>query len=252
MTSEDLAEIPTQSGTIEGTILSVDGSRQLALICRGLTGDSTQKSSLDDLAVALGQKGWSSFRFDYRGRGTSSKLANLPTLDSMREDIVYALRYMTDAFGERKSAVIARGFGSRLAIECLKEYPNLPLIMWAPILWLQTSLEIRYRMHELRRKGVMVFDNTTIGSDFLASLRDPTDAAVQSWVVAQRPHVIVHGTEDQVVPMRLVEEARDLIKYSSGNIEYYAVSGQHPHPGAEVTAQIEKITEIMGRLPHLG
>lgn len=249
MTSDEI-EIDTGFGPISGIRRSVEGSKLLAVICRGLTGELTRKSSLDELADALGQKGWSSICFDYRGRGNSSKAPNLPTLDSMMEDVTGVLSYIENKFGQKPDAVIARGFGSRLALACLKEDPTTPLIMWAPILWLQTSLEIRYRMHEFRRNGVMVFDDTTIGRDFLDSLRDPTNAELRSWIVGQRPHAIVHGIEDQVVPIRLVEEARDLIKWSGGNVELYTLSGQHPHPGADVKMQIDKVTEILGHLPH--
>jgi predicted esterase len=95
----------------------------------------------------------------------------------------------------------------------------------------------------------MVFNETTIGTHFLESLKDPIDNELQSWIVAQRRHVVVHGVENQVVPMRLLIEARDLIEKAGGKVELILVSGHHPIPGVDVQAQIKKIIEVLHGLP---
>lgn len=223
MTSEDLIEIQTQSGKIEGKLLSVEGSKLLALMCRGLTGDLTRRLSVDDLADALAAKGWSSIRFDYRGRGNSAQADDLPTVGSMMQDITSVVAYAERSLAKKPDVVIGQALGCRLALECLSDDPTIPLIMWAPIIWFQTSAEIRYRMHEYRREGFMAFDGATIGQDFLRSAIDPNDAEFRRWIHRDRRHIIVHGAEDRVVPMRLVVEMRGLIEEAGGRFKLFVV-----------------------------
>jgi len=244
-----IIEIETAAGTVKGILRSVEKNKRLALLCRGLTGDLNRRLSVDDLADALAEKGWSSIRFDYRGRGNSYKAPNLPTVSSMMEDVTCVLSHIKQTFCKEPDAVIAIAIGCRLALECLKEYPTIPLIMWAPIIWFQTSAEIRYRMHEYRRTGVMEFDRTRIGDVFLESARDPTYDEVSSWVFKERHHFIAHGIEDEVVPMRLLTEGRDLIQQAGGDVKLFVVSGEHPHPKANVQTQIQKVVEVVGTLP---
>ena len=251
MATDNAIAIPAESGCLHGLLRSVPENKRVALICMGVTRHLETQPLLQDLAKALEQVGWSSIRFDYRGRGQSSHAPDLPTVSSMLQDIAYALSYIESTFGKNPDAVIARGFGSRLALECMQQYPTIPLIMWAPIIWLQTSLDIRYRMHEHRTTGVMKFDDTEMEEVFLKSLKDPTDGEVRSWIVGDRRHLIVQGAEDQVVPMRLVTEARDLIEKAGSKPELFLVRGPHPHPDTDelVQPQIVKITEVVGGLP---
>lgn len=186
--------------------------------------------------------------FDYRGRGNSSKAPNLPTVESMLQDVTRSLSHIEEKFGKKPDVVIGQAIGCRLALECLKDHPEIPLVMWAPIIWFQTSAEIRYRMHELRRTGVMAFDGAAIGGEFVQSATDPSDHDIQSWICPARVHTIVHGAEDQVVAMRLLIEMRDLIEGADARVELFLAPGPHPHPGADVQAQISKIVEVVGGL----
>jgi hypothetical protein len=222
--------------------------KKWTLICRGLTGNLTRRSSLDDLAVALREHGCSSLRFDYRYSLYPSSAGKLRTLDSMIRDTTQAISLLLKRNRRLPDVVVGRGLGARLALEALRPYPDVPLIMWTPILWLRTSLEIRYRLHEIRRKGFTTFDNMRIGARFVAALKDPTDAQVKSWIVPKRRHIIVYAKNDKVVPFRLVDEAVKLIKASSGEVNMIAAPGEHPHPGKDVSPQIAKIVEFVSDL----
>lgn len=218
MPTDDLIEIQTESGTAHGSLRSVNGNKHIALICRGVTGNLVQDVAkaerhgkpviLTQLVDALEDIGWSSIRFDYRGRGQSSRAPDVPTVSSMLHDVTCALSYIERTIGKEPDVVIARGFGSRLALESMRQFPTIPLIMWVPIIWLQTAFDIRYRMHEYRRTRVIEFDDTKIEKVFLKSLKDPTDDEVRSWIVAARPHLIVHGIDDEVATMPLISWSR--------------------------------------------
>jgi len=221
---------------------------QWALICRGATGNLRRRSSLDDLAVALREHGCSSLRFDYQHSLYPRRGERLRTLKTMLADVARALAFVLGTNGRAPDFVVGRGFGARLALQALKRYPDVPLVMWAPIVWLQTSLEIRSRLHEIRRHGVTSFDNTRIGGRFVARLEDPTDAEIKSWIVPKRRHIIVHGKDDAVVPARFVDEAVKLIKSAGGGVQVIAVPGGHPHPGGNVAPQIAEIVKAVRRL----
>lgn len=229
-------------------VVVVDKGQRWALICRGLTGSLSMKSSLDELAEALGRHGWSSLRFDYRYSLNPSTGRALRTLNSMREDVTQALSRISVRTGHGPDVVIGRGFGARLALEALRGHPNVPLIMWTPIIWLRTSLEIRWRLHEIRRCGFTEFDKAKVGAQFVTSLKDPIDKQIKSWIVPTRRHVIVCAKDDRVVPARLIEETMGVITSTGATVEVISVPGDHPHPGEDVSQQIAKIVDVVGNL----
>lgn len=246
LSEDEPFEIPLEQGqTLCGLIRRAPEISRWALLCRGLTGNLSRRSSLDELADALERRGWSSFRFDYRGRGTSLGNSGLPTVESMVKDVSRSLSSLWQQIGRLPDVVIVRGFGARLALEALVPHPDVPLVLWAPILWLQTSLELRGRMHELRRNGCLIIDGTELGANFLESLQDPTDDQVRSWIVPQRRHVIIQTQEDQVVPVRFGKELHELIESASGRVDFVTVPGTHPHPGVNVRTQIRTIGKIL-------
>lgn len=225
-----------------------DGDDRLALICRGLTGSYATPSALDELALSLSKQGISSQRFDYSGTLDPKAGQRLRTISSMRRDLSRAIMKLEASKIGSPDLVIARGVGARVALERLRRCPAVSLIMWAPILWLRTSLEIRFRTHEVRRRSCSTFDDTRIGRRFIASLRDPTDDEILSWIVPNRRHVIVYARDDQVAPARLVDEAAELIRKARGHVTLVDVPGGHPHPGRNVASQVAEITRLAERL----
>jgi 3-oxoadipate enol-lactonase len=246
LSKDEAFEISDRRGqSLTGRIRRVQGSNRWALICSGLTGSLSRRSSLDELADTLNLRGWSSLRFDYRNSLKPYLGQSLRTIKSMLEDISCALSALSRKVGGQPDAVIARGLGARLTLEALRPYPDVPLIMWAPILWLRTALELRGRLHEMHRQEHLSVDGTEIGDDFIKSLEDPSDADLRSWIMPTRRHVIVHGEEDQVVPVRLAIEAKNLIENALGKVELYMLPGRHPHPGQDVRVQLRKIGNIL-------
>lgn len=233
--------IAVKNGSVATVSQIVGDGRPLALICRGLTGDLTRQSSIDALAAEQAKVGWSSVRFDFRGRGEASQSAGLPTVTSMLEDLGAVLNWVKDKTGQEPNAIIARGFGSRLALECLESNPHIPIVMWAPIVWLQTSLELRGRLHEFRRYAKLVIDGTEIQSNFLTSLRDPDDAMIRSWIAPDRRHVIIHPQEDKVVPLELARELWKIMQGAGAKVAFVEVPGAHPHPDKNVSGQIQAV-----------
>ncbi|MCC7519894.1 MAG: hypothetical protein IT578_12015 [Verrucomicrobiae bacterium] len=219
-----------------------------ALVCPGLTGSLTKKSSLDDLAGVLREQGYSSLRLDYRRSLHTSDARTVRTMKSMLEGVKTGISLVSSKAKRQPNVIIGRGLGARLTLEALRGLPDVPLVMWTPIMWLRTSLEIRYRLHEIRREGFTVFDNTKVGARFVEALRDPTDAEIKSWIAPKRRHVIVYAEEDKVVPFRLVKEVGELIKAAGGKVEMVAAPGEHPHPDKEVSPQIARIVGIVSTI----
>ena len=233
---------------ITGLIRREPSRNRWILICRGLTGNFARASSLDDLAEVLQRSGWSSLRFDYGGSLAPVGNQELRTVETMIQDVAACLNFMSGDVGEIGKApdiVVARGFGGRIALEALRDYPDIPLVMWAPILWLTTSLELRARLHELRRSGRLEFDQTELGSAFVSSLLDPTDAQIKSWIIPNRQHVIVQGEDDDVAPLRFALEAKSLIEQAGGQVYLKTVLGSHPHPATDVEIQLKTIKKVL-------
>jgi 3-oxoadipate enol-lactonase len=235
--------IPVERGsTSTGLLRRIKGSERWALVCRGLTGSVSRRSSVDELADALDFRGWSSLRFGYRySLKPVFEAEELRTVGSMVEDTKAAVIALAEEIGRLPDVVIARGLGARLALEALLPFPEVPLVLWAPILWLRAFLELRGRLHEMRRAGHLTIDRTPVGAEFIDALEDPRDVDVQDWVVPKRRHVIVHGEEDHVAPLQLAAEARDVIERAGGRVKVLGVPGRHAQHGTDVRAQIRAI-----------
>src|SRR5262249_17900846 len=121
-------------------------------------------------------------------------------------------------------------------------------ILWTPIMWLRTSLEIRYRLHEIRRDGFATIDGTKIDTRFVETLEDPTDDQIKTWIRPKRKHVMVYAEDDKVVPVRLVKESAQLIHDAGGDVEMIPAPGDHPHPSTDISPQLTKIVEVLKSL----
>jgi len=247
--TDECVEVPgINNRTIRGLIRRESTGRRWILICSGLTGNVAKASSLDDLAEVCRRGGWSSLRFDYGNSLAPLPNEQLRTIETMIQDVSACINFMSGdrgGIGKPPDIVVARGFGCRVALEALQNHPNIPLVMWAPILWLKTSLEVRARLHELRRSGRLEFDHTQIGIEFIRSLLDPTDAQIKSWITRDRRHVIVQGEDDEVAPLRFALEAKKLIQEAGGNVYLKTVLGSHPHPAADVETQLKTIKNLI-------
>ena len=238
-------EIPIGQGESLTAKIRYLTKNKWVLLCRGLTGNKAKRSSLDELVDTLSCDGWSSLRFNYRKSLFADKLKKLRTVKSMTKDLSIAFTALFEKVGRQPDVVVARSFGARLAIEALTPYPDVPLVMWAPILWLRTSLELRGRLHEMRRKGKLTIDGSDVGPKFIKSVKDPTDKEFCSWIVPQRRYILIQGADDKVSPFFLVREAKDLIESTGSKVEVHMVSGEHPHPESDVRQQISKIKEAL-------
>lgn len=218
------------------------------VLCRGLTGSGSRASSYEQLAEVLGNYGWPTARFDYCGSLAPARHELLRTDASMVSDLATRVHELEARFGRVPAAVVARGYGARIALEALGQRSVVPLVMWAPILWLKTSLEIRFRLHELRQKGELIVDGTELSPEFTNQIRDLTHSELAALVNPERLHVIVHGEQDSVVPSRLIDEAADVIREAGGVVQVIAVPGGHPHPQEDVGAQIHAIADALGHL----
>jgi hypothetical protein len=248
-TSEEAVDISLPDGeNLNGLIRFSESNERWVLVCRGLTGNLTSRSSLDELTDQLGDRQWTSFRFDYTGTLITEAYRNPRTRESMIRDVTLAISSLVERLQSNPTAVVARGYGSSLALQTLTDYPDIPIVMWSPILWLRTSLELRGRLHQLRRGGRLEFDKTVIGEDFVKAINDPSDDEVRKWINPDRRHIIVHGETDEVTPLWLVQEAKALIESAGGRVLLVTVQGGHPHPGEDVKIQIEKIVEVLSLL----
>lgn len=236
------------SKSLVGKIRATKNDDKWVLICRGLTGNLSCPSSLDKLADALFQSGWSSLRFDYQNSLSSKECKSLRTIRTMTKDIKHTFVVISKLIGHHPDVVIARGLGAILALEALTQYPDVPLIMWAPIVWLQTALELRGRLHQMRRQRKLEIDGTKIGYEFLKFLKDPTDGEIKKWISRKRHHYIVQGKADKVSPVSLTEEFRKIVEQTGSSIKLFTVPGEHPHPKKDTQLQIRKIISILSTI----
>jgi len=86
-----------QIGEITGTLL--EGSNKLVIFTHGLM-DNRMQYPILELSHMLYKKGFSTFRFDFRGCGESFYPQEKYSIRSMREDLEKVLDYFEDKFDE--------------------------------------------------------------------------------------------------------------------------------------------------------
>lgn len=237
------AYIPNPQGSRLAALCLHSGpdSRGWIIVCHGFTGSKEGGGKAMAMAESLAaQTGFSFILFDFAGNGQSEGEFEDLTLRSQIQDLRSVIDWSLDL--EKMPVVtMGRSFGGSTVLAQAAADPRVQAVCtWAAPVHL-TELFSDVILSETEDGWVQLADaNGTVSlkKDFLQDLKafDLFQAAV---VLAPRPFLVIHGENDDVVP---VSDARELYAAAQDPKELHIV----PQADHQFSTTSEQVWEIVG------
>jgi len=200
-------------------ILHGDPQGSCVISCHGmLSNKEGKKHGL--LARYLSERGVSMLRFDFAGRGESEGSMENMSYTSEMHDLDAAVEYLA-ARGVQRVGVFGSSMGGAVALLTAARDERIVAIATLAAVGYPAALEERYPgdVRRWRERGYIDFDQGRLGVGFLDDAM--SHDVVSATQVLRAPVLVVHGIEDEVVP---VSEAHD-IAASARNVSLHLVDG---------------------------
>lgn len=190
------------------------------LFCQGFGGNKCGKLDIYvSLAKELTKRGFSVFRFDYRGTGDSEGNSKILTLEDKIEDAIVALKFIeSDShIDSSKIGVFGRSLGGAIALLAARRYGNVKTFaLWAPVFngeqWLELWKSLKQDPSNVQiKQELKKIPGEIPNESFLKQLfaLNVTESLVHFRSI---PLLHIHGEMDQVVKKSHTEEYRKVCK----------------------------------------
>jgi len=200
------------------------------LLCHGFTGNRIESHFLFvKMAFALEGQGMAALRFDFRGSGESGGQFQDMTLSQEISDAKVAFEFLARRreVDSNRLGILGLSMGGCVAGCLMGLEPRIKSVaLWSAPARIKELLISKFEPEELaryKRRGYTEFGAFVIGKAFLQDLDniDPLVGIAKSTA----PILIVHGTEDQTVPL---SESKALYRVAKGRgvrTQRYIVKG---------------------------
>lgn len=209
---ENYLEIKSRDGTPLRAILATphEDTRGAVVLAHGITVEKNEDGFYTELAELLAAKGLQSLRFDFRGHGESGGRPEEMTIAGEIDDLAAAVNHLLK-LGWPKVAVIGTSFGAGIAVLYAQRSANIfsSLVLLAPVLdYQRTFLEpetewaiecfTKEAFDRAEITGILDLEGFPLGQALIQEFKtlDPGQTLLNLTV----PTLIVHGTEDSMVP----------------------------------------------------
>lgn len=187
--------------------------KTLVLMVHGFPGQSAGQNNLyGDLETILCEKGFHTFRFDFRGCGQSDGEQEDFCFKQADDDFKYVLSWAKSQ-GYKKIAYVSEGIGSALCILNMGLNVLCQVMMW-PALNLPYLAKSYFKGEsideEAQKAGYMLLDHNRVGLELIEDLKNV--ALGNRMRDVTMPVLILQGSDDAVFPMQQLDIAR---KYMS-------------------------------------
>jgi dipeptidyl aminopeptidase/acylaminoacyl peptidase len=210
--------------------LMVDGQRVVGLhhkgskgqvacvvACHGLMSnkDSVKYQKLADRAVGLGLH---ATRFDFRGRGASQGQVEDSWGSKRLEDVKAVVDWLVGRYSFERFGLLGSSFGSYVSLlhAAADERVSAVVCLAAPFQMMEL---LEAREGELGQKGST---SEQLGPAFVEDLRKTDEMMRDAVERIKAPTLMIHGTEDDVVP---IEQARRIYDKLSCGKRFLEVEG---------------------------
>jgi pimeloyl-ACP methyl ester carboxylesterase len=221
-------------------------SDTVVVMSHGLGSSRSESGQFSRVAEALNGVGYNVFRFDYSGNGESDDCIITPQneIDDLRSAIKFC-----EAKGLTNVALVAYSFGSYIAMSEAGEFKSV--VLWSPVIapiqdpedfYLTSFPENNPRNREMlaedcyveRRKIERASFKVQIGREVFDEWRTIDQGKLLSGVKV--PVLIIHGSEDERVP---VEGSREAVKFLPAGSVLREVEGVGHTFGGDTAALLE-------------
>jgi len=195
---------------------SGDKHRPLIVLCHGFTTSKDGRTYVR-LEEILNQKAFSTFRFDFFGHGESAgEFADI-TISEAVDDVQNAIRFVKDS-GYERIGLVGSSFGGFVSILTAgQSYDLFVLALKSPVsdyVGLLIARDHDIDVEAWRQEGYITVEGAD-GKNLRLNYSFFADAErIQSYAFAEKinaPTLIVHGDQDETVPLAQSQKAADLI-----------------------------------------
>lgn len=215
------------------------GRRDLVVLGHGVTSDRDRPWSRA-LSRVLGEAGIASMRIAFAGNGESEGRFEDATITKEVLDLSAVL----DALPDRRVAYVGHSMGGAVGLLCAVADDRIrALVSLAAI---AHTAEFAQRMFGHLRAGELMLDKPRcpLSADFMADLAGIGSVAATAPEV-RVPWLLVHGTEDDVVP---IQDSRDVHAAAAGRSELVELPGaDHSFTGDNLERMVAVVVPWLTR-----
>jgi pimeloyl-ACP methyl ester carboxylesterase len=228
MTTEKISFTGGESVQLAGVLhLPVSSTAVAAIFAHGFCSNMTRERYVM-LSDALAEKGIAALRFDFAGSGESEEREI--TISGQVADLKAAVAYLQKR-GYRSIGVVGESLGGITALEAYSDAVKA-LVLWAPVTKARWTAEMSgIQKESLNRRGYYI--NHKDGKDFKIPKRYVEERLgvnrARTLGEFRIPVFIIHGTEDEVIP---VEDSREAIALLPQGSRLEEIQGGDHHVSA--------------------
>ncbi|MGM0472029.1 MAG: alpha/beta hydrolase [Bacillota bacterium] len=205
------------NGILHAPVCKTDYPKPAVVLCHGFRANKVGPHRIFvKLARKLAANGIVVFRFDYRGSGDSSGDFADSTISSQIKDVFTAIEYVSqlEMVNQSQLGLLGLSLGGAIAATVAGRSERIKaLVLWSAVADLEEMLAVHqpegYSADKLEEQGYIDFEGFKLSSDFIVGMNQ-----IQPLVEIDdynQPVFLVHGSEDEVVPVNHTEQYYDTV-----------------------------------------
>jgi len=190
----------------------------LVIICHGFDGTKTDKKFVE-LGRALQKEGIATFRFDFEGCGDSEGRFEEMTIGKEVSDLNSALETVLRVrnLDSKKIALVGHSLGTVVASLFVKKFktPVKTLVFWNQAFNQRELFKIWHTEEEIeswKKTDSLIRGSKKMGKEYLEENKD-TDWSFLISEILEIPILLIHGEEDEDVPLDFSERLAERYKH---------------------------------------
>lgn len=215
---------------IDGVIIGV----------HGFAGDK-ESSVLRALADNLCKRNYALLCFDFPAHGLSTAPDNMLSVQNCQRDLMTVADYVLSNFQGKKYGIFATSFGGYITLLCAQKLKNFKKVLRAPAVTMAESFI--EKIVPITKEEFLQNGGAECGFErkMFVSANFYTELVQNPPQIPDEPLMIIHGTDDDIIPYQAVKTLSD----NHPNISLVTVGGadhRFKHPG-ELELIVQKSAE---------
>jgi len=215
-----------------------EGTRQIVVLGHGVTGNKDRPFVMA-LAEGLAAAGRHVLRFSFAGNGTSGGRFVDSTISKEVEDLTAVL----DALADYEICYVGHSMGGAVGVLATKRDERIKLLVSLTGMVHTQAFAMREFGEVTPGQGCMWDEPDCPLSQAYMDDMAQIGTVVEQGAEIGVPWLLVHGTEDDVVP---IEDSRDILVKASDKAELFVIEGADHVFSEHADALVDKVTSWVG------
>lgn len=235
-------ELLVKGFILRGLLTKPDGEfKNIVVMLHGYTGHKNENGYLfKKLSLELSELGYASLRFDFMGSGDSDGTYEDMTFLTELEDARHMIEKALEINKQKPIILLGFSMGGAVASRVSLEYQEHieKLILMSPAGCMADHAKRTFTVNPVNSDGNVDLGGYYINQRFLESFNNID--MYQNIETFKKPVLIVHGSDDQAVPIEYGRKYHELYP----NSQFYEINGApHCYTKVPFRKQVNKIVE---------